>query len=146
LAGAVFMTVIGCVALAASTFVYDVAWWRVPGALAWCVFTGCTLLALLTLLNTFASTQRAADLLSSTIIFPLMMLGGSFVPFETMPAWMAAIGQWTPNGLGVARMKDLLYGDIALLPIAGAVLGMALPAALAFVLAARRLRHKFAAL
>jgi len=145
-AGAVFMTVIGFVALAAGTVVYDIAWWRVPGALAWCVFTGCALLALLTLLNMFASTQRAADMLSSTIIFPLMMLGGSFVPFETMPNWMAALGQWTPNGLGVARLKDLLYGDIALAPIAVAVLGMGLPAAAAFVLAARRLRRKFAVL
>jgi ABC-type multidrug transport system permease subunit len=100
----------------------------------------------MTLLNMFASTQRAADMLSSTIIFPLMMLGGSFVPFETMPSWMAAVGQWTPNGLGVARLKDLLYGDVAPLPMAVAALALGLPAAAAFVLAARKLRLKFAVL
>jgi ABC-type Na+ efflux pump permease subunit len=33
-AGAAFMTVIGFVALAAGTVVYDFDWWRVPGALA----------------------------------------------------------------------------------------------------------------
>ena len=145
-AGAVVMTVIGSVALAAGALWFDIAWSRVPGALAWCVFAGGALWALLTLLNMFASSQRGADLLSSTIIFPLMMLGGSFVPFETMPPWMAAVGQWTPNGLGVARLKDLLYGDAAPLPLAVAVLGIGLPAAAAFLLAARRLRRKFAVL
>jgi ABC-type multidrug transport system permease subunit len=145
-AGAAFMTVIGLVALTAGTFVFDIAWWRVPGALAWCVFSGCALLALLTPLQMLASTQRAADLVSSTIIFPLMMLGGSFVPFATMPAWMAAAGRWTPNGLGVARLQDFLYGDVALLPIAVAAVGIGVPAALAFVLSARTLRRKFAVL
>jgi len=88
----------------------------------------------------------AADMLSSTIIFPLMMLGGSFFPFEYMPAWMAAIGRWTPNGLGVARMKDLLYGDVALAPIATAALGIGVPAAAAFLFSARKLRRRFAVL
>jgi ABC-type multidrug transport system permease subunit len=114
--------------------------------LAWCVFTGTALLALLMLLQMLASTQRGADLLSSTVIFPLMMLGGSFVPFEAMPAWMAAVGHWTPNGLGVARLKDLLYGDAAPQAMATAVLAIGLPAVAAFSLAGRTLRRRFAAL
>ena len=145
-AGAALMTVIGFAVLAAGAVLFDIAWWRVPVALAWCVFIGGALLTLMTLLNMLASTQRGADLLSSMIIFPLMMLGGSFFPFETMPAWMAAVGQWTPNGLGVARLKELLYGDVAPLPIAVAALAIGLPALVALALAARRLRHKFAAL
>jgi ABC-type multidrug transport system permease subunit len=145
-AGVAMMAVIGLVALAAGAVVYDVAWWRVPGALAWCVFAGGALLALLTPLNMLASSQRAADMLASTIIFPLMMLGGSFFPFEAMPEWMAAVGHWTPNGLGVARLKDLLYGDVALAPIAVAALGIGVPAAAAFLFAARTLRRRFAVL
>ena len=145
-AGIVMMTAIGFVALAAGSLLFDVAWWRLPAALAWCVFTGGALLALMTPLNMLASSQRAADMLSSTIIFPLMMLGGSFFPFEYMPAWMAAIGRWTPNGLGVARMKDLLYGDVALAPIATAALGIGVPAAAAFLFSARKLRRRFAVL
>lgn len=142
-AGGALMAVIGFVALAAGTVLFDIPWWRVPAALAWCVFVGGALLALLTLLQMFASSQRGADMLSSTIIFPLMMLGGSFFPFEAMPGWMAAIGQWTPNGLGVARLKDLLYGNPALTPFAVAALGIGLPAAAAFLLASRRLRRRF---
>lgn len=145
-AGVAMMAVIGFVALAAATIVFDVAWSRVPGALAWCVFVGGALLALLTLLQMLASSQRGADVLASTFIFPLMMLGGSFFPFETMPAWMAAVGQWTPNGLGVARLKDLLYGDAAPWPIAVAALGVGVPAAAAFVLGGRLLRRRFAVL
>jgi ABC-type uncharacterized transport system permease subunit len=75
-----------------------------------------------------------------------MMIGGSFVPFETMPAWMAAVGEWTPNGLGVARLKELLYGDVALRPMAVAVLGIGVPAALAFLFSGSRLRRRFAVL
>ena len=145
-AGAGLMAVIGFVALAAGAVLFEIAWWRVPVALAWCVFIGGALLALLTLLNMLASTQRGADLLSSAILFPLMMLGGSFFPFETMPAWMAAVGQWTPNGLGVARLKELLYGEVAPLPMAVAALGIGVPALAALALAARKLRRKFAVL
>jgi ABC-type multidrug transport system permease subunit len=145
-AGIAMMAVIGFAALAAGAMLFDVAWWRVPVALAWCVFTGGALLALMTPINMLASTQRAADMLSSTIIFPLMMLGGSFFPFEYMPAWMAAIGQWAPNGLGVARLKDLLYGEVALAPIAIAALGIGVPAAFAFLFSARQLRRRFAVL
>ena len=145
-AGVTLMAAIGLVALGVGTVLFGIAWWRVPGALAWCVFAGGALLALLTLLQTLASSQRGADMLSTTIVFPLMMLGGSFFPFETMPAWMAAVGQWTPNGLGVARLKDLLYGDVAPLPMAIAAAGIGLPALAAFLAAARRVRRRFAAL
>ena len=146
IAGVTLMAGIGLVALVAGTAVFDIGWWRVPGALAWCVFAGGALLALLTLLQTLASTQRAADMLSTTIVFPLMMLGGSFFPFDAMPGWMAAIGRWTPNGLGVARLHDLLYGATALTPVAIAMLGIGVPAVAAFVLAGRRLRRRFATL
>lgn len=145
-AAAVLMTVIGLAALGAGAALFDIAWWRIPGALAWCVFTGTALLALLTLLQMLASSQRGADMLSSTVIFPLMMLGGSFIPFEAMPEWMAAVGQWTPNGLGVARLMDILYGDVRPQSILTALLAIGLPAAAAFVFAGRTLRRRFAAL
>jgi len=145
-AGIIVMAVIGLAALAAGAVVFGFAWWRIPGALAWSVFTGGALLALLTPLQMLASSQRAADMLSSMIIFPLMMLGGSFFPFESMPAWMAAVGRWTPNGLGVTQLKGLLYGDIAPLPIAVAALGVGIPAAAAFLFAARRSSVRFAVL
>jgi ABC-type multidrug transport system permease subunit len=143
-AGVVMMTAVGLIALIGATALFDLAWMRLPAALVWCAFAGGALLSLLTLLQTFASGQRAADMLMTMMIFPLMMLGGSFFPFESMPGWMAAIGRWTPNGLGVVMLKDLLYGAPPLSTVAVAAAGIGIPAAAAFLLAARRLRGKFA--
>jgi ABC-type multidrug transport system permease subunit len=143
-AGTALVGLVVLVALAASTALFGVAWTRVPLALAWCVFAAAALLALLTLLHMAAASERGAQLLSNIIVFPIIMMGGSFFPFEAMPAWMAAIGRWTPNGLGVVRLKEILFGT----PSAGVLLlsaaGIGVPAALAFLAAARRLRGTFA--
>jgi ABC-type Na+ efflux pump permease subunit len=145
LAGMLLMTAIALIALAGATALFDIPWARVPAALAWCAFAGGALIAMMTLLQMLASSQRSAEMLSSTIVFPLMMAGGSFFPFSTMPAWMAAIGRWTPNGLAVARLEDLLYGEAALMPVLMAAAGIGVPAALAFLIAGRRLRVTFGA-
>jgi len=92
------------------------------------------------LLHLSAGTQRSSELLSSVVTFPLMMLGGSFFPLEQMPAWMAAAGRWTPNGLGVARLKELLYGSVSATSIGIAILGIGIPAVIAFIASHRRLR------
>jgi ABC-type multidrug transport system permease subunit len=143
-AGTALVGLVVLVALVGSTVFFDVAWTRVPLALAWCLFAAAALLALLTLLHMAAASERGAHLLSNIIVFPIIMIGGSFFPFEAMPAWMAAVGRWTPNGLGVLRLKEILFGT----PSAGVLLlsaaGIGVPAALAFLGAARRLRGKFA--
>jgi ABC-type multidrug transport system permease subunit len=144
LAAVALIALISLVALAAAIPMFDVPWTRVPAALAWCTFAGCALLALLTLLQTLATSERGAELLGTLVVFPFMMLGGSFFPFETMPPWMAAVGAWTPNGLAVLRLKDLLYGDPAAAPLVSAALGLGLPAAVAFAIASRRLTGRFA--
>lgn len=134
-------TIVALVGLVAAVFWFDLAWTRIPGALLWCAFVAGALVALITLLNLFAGTQRGAEMLSGIVTFPLMMLGGSFFPFEAMPAWMAAIGVWTPNGLGVARLKELLYGDVSAAALAVGAVGIGIPAVLAFFGSWRRLRR-----
>lgn len=141
LAAVALTTVVALTGLLTSVAWFGLAWSRVPGALVWCGFVTGALIALLTLLQLFAGTQRGSELLSSIIVFPLMMLGGSFFPFEQMPAWMAAAGRWTPNGLGVAKLKDLLYGEVSAGSLAVAALGIGIPAALAFLGSCRRLRR-----
>ena len=140
IAGIGVTTVVSVVGLLAAVFWFGVAPSRLPAALLWCAFVSGALIELLTFLNLFASSQRGAELLSSVLVFPLMMLGGSFFPFEAMPAWMAAAGRWTPNGLGVATLKELLYGNVSVTALGIGVLGIGIPAALAFVGAWRRLR------
>jgi ABC-type Na+ efflux pump permease subunit len=143
-AGTALVGLVVLVALVGSTVFFDVAWTRVPLALAWCMFAAAALLALLTILHMAATSERGAHLLSNIVVFPIIMVGGSFFPFEAMPAWMAAVGRWTPNGLGVVRLKEIMFGT----PSAGVLLlsaaGIGVPAALAFLGAARRLRGTFA--
>jgi hypothetical protein len=57
---------------------------------------------------------------------------------------MAAIGRWTPNGLAVVRLRDLLYGAVSPPALTGAALAIGIPAAAAVALAGRRLRGRFA--
>ena len=106
---------------------------RTPAALVWAAYAGGALFSYLVLIQIFASTTRGGQFLSSMIVFPLMMIGGSFFPLEVMPAWMARIGRWTPNGIGVAQLKEILFGhpDPARLAIAAIAIGA--PAALALV-------------
>ena len=127
--------------LLAAVLWFDLAWTRIPAALLWCAFVSGALVSLLTLLHLWAGTQRGSEMLAGVVTFPLMMLGGSFFPFETMPAWMAAIGQWTPNGLGVTRLTELLYGDASAAALAIAVLGIGVSAGVAFLGSWLRLRR-----
>jgi ABC-type multidrug transport system permease subunit len=140
LAGLVMTAIIALIGLLAAVAWFGLAWSRVPLALVWCVFASGALIALLTLLHIAGGSQRGGEMLSSVVVFPLMMLGGSFFPFEAMPAWMAAAGRWTPNGLAVARLKELLYGDPSFSALGVAALGIGIPAAVAFALARRRVR------
>ena len=95
-------------------------------------------------LQFFASTRRGASVLGNIVLFPMMMIGGSFFPFEAMPEWMAAVGQWTPNGQALARFKDLIAGTATPGALAVAVAAIGAPAALAFLLSARFVGGRFA--
>ena len=115
-----------------------------PLALAWCTFCGIALYALFLFVQLLAPTPRAANVTGMVILFPLMMIGGSFFPFEAMPAWMARIGSFTPNGLGVLHLKDLLAGDQAPGTILAAAAGIGVPSAMAFTASLWRIRSRFA--
>ena len=48
--------------------------------------------------------RRAASLVSSMVVFPLLMAGGSFFPLAALPGWIASIGRLTPNGFIADRL------------------------------------------
>jgi ABC-type multidrug transport system permease subunit len=116
---------------------------RLPLVLAWAVFSGVVFVQFLLVLQMLSSSQRAGTVLASSIIMPLLFMGGSFFPFEVMPDWMAGVGRRTPNGWALSRVKEMLFepvdpvgvgADFAVL----LVLGLAL-----FFLGERRLRRVF---
>src|SRR5688572_17544753 len=140
LAGVAVATAVALAGLLGAVALFDLAWSRVPVALLWCAYVCGALLAMLTLLHLLARSQRGSEILAGVVTFPLMMLGGSFFPFEAMPAWMVSVGRWTPNGLGVVRLKDLLYGEVSATALGLAAVGIGIPAVIAFLVSWRRLR------
>ena len=144
LAGVVVLGGILAAALAVGTWLYDLPWASYPAALLWLVLVAGLLIALFSLVQLVATSRRGASLILNVIVFPMMMLGGSFFPPEGMPDWLAAIGRWTPNGYGLHILKMLQAGA----PDSGTVLiSFAVFAALtatALWLAAVRLRSSFA--
>jgi ABC-type multidrug transport system permease subunit len=77
---------------------------------------------LIMILQSAASTERVASLLSNFVMLPLTMLGGSFFPLEIMPKGLATIGRLTPNGWSVQQLQAILSGSLqpaALAVVAG---------------------------
>jgi len=114
-----------------------------PLAWAWTCVAGAALVCYFFLLQVVTSSERGAQLVGSMVVFPLIMIGGCFFPFEVMPAWMAAVGKWTPNGLAVVRLREILDGRAAAWPLLASAAAIGLPAAGAFWLTARRLAGRF---
>ena len=141
LAAMVIMAVAVVAALVLGVTMFGVAPARAPLALLWGVYAGAALFCYLVVIQALATTVRGAQLLSSMIVFPLIMIGGSFFPFEVMPAWMARIGRWTPNGLAVAKTKEILFEHPSGVSIALAAVAIGLPALAALWIGMRRLRR-----
>jgi len=91
-----------------------------------------------------AGTERGANIVVNLVMFPLAMAGGSFFPFEVMPAWLAAIGKWTPNGWSLRQLSAMLAGKSSPVDIGLACAGVIAVASVEFALVARRLRRGFA--
>ncbi len=108
------------------------------------LFSGAFLIVLLTLIQLYATSERAAGILSMAIIFPLMMMGGSFFPFEAMPPWMATIGKLTPNGWALAQLKNILFDQIVLRTLGITFVGLIIAGGALFLIGAQRLRGRFA--
>jgi len=144
LASVVIMSLAVLAALALGVLMFGVSVARAPMAFAWSIYAGGVLFCYLVVIQLFATSMRGGQLLSSMIVFPLIMIGGSFFPFEVMPAWMARIGRWTPNGLAVATTKEILFGHPSAAVIAIAAVAIGVPAVAALWIGARRLRGTFA--
>lgn len=113
-------------------------------AVLWIAASGGAMYLSFLLVHTFFTGQRVATMLTNLLVMLLGMLGGCFFPFEIMPDSLARIGRLTPNGWAILRFREIVAGqtDPARLAIAfSAVLGIT---AVIFVVAARRLRWKFA--
>lgn len=139
LAGAGIMIAVSIVSLAAAFLYFGMDPGRYVPAVLWGTFSGVVLLVIMMMLQLVSPTQRAGQVLTMTLVFPLMMLGGSFFPFEAMPDWMRAVGAWTPNGWALLHLKGILAGTETAPALAAAFAGLVGVTAVLFLVAARRM-------
>ncbi len=140
---ALLMGAFGAAGLSMGIAYHEVPFVRFPLALALAVAAGCVLTLLMQLVQLYASSQRAGSIMTTALLFPLLMLGGSFFPSEAMPRWIADVGALTPNGLAVERVKDVLLARADAMQVARTFAGFAAATAALFAYEARRLRHGF---
>ena len=87
---------------------HDVAWNKFVPSLLWVSFGGVGLFAWFAALQMMFPNNRAANLVTTILLFPLMMAGGSFFPLAALPEWIADIGRLSPNGFIVDRLSGEL--------------------------------------
>lgn len=112
-------------------------------AVAWCAAGSAIWCLLMLILQIMAGTERAGEILTSFVIFPSMMLGGSMFPFAMMPQAMAAIGKATPLGWMVARFDAILRGQAAAAEVGWGLAAMALAGVSLSVFGGWFLRRRF---
>ncbi len=109
------LIVIGCVSLVLlviGTIYFGLPGKNLPLAWAWMILSGAVLTATMQVVQLWVSSQRAGSVVTNSLMFPLMMIGGSFFPFESMPTWMATVGSWTPNGWMLVQLKAILLSQV----------------------------------
>lgn len=89
-------------------------------------------------------SARAASLVGSLVVFPLLMLGGSFFPLDSLPASIATVGAFTPTGWTLSRFAALLRGTAEPFDALVGVVVILVIVWLCTRLADRRLRGRFA--
>lgn len=144
LAAAVTIGLVSGVTLVLGLAYHDLPWVKLPSSLLWIATSGVAISAWFAALQMFFSNRKSANIATSVLVFPLLMLGGSFFPMAVMPGWMAALGRVSPNGFVADRLTAELAGTGVWLIDAGSWLIVIAAALAGLSLCAWRLRAGFA--
>jgi ABC-type multidrug transport system permease subunit len=143
-AAGLVIALIGGLALLLGFLYHDIPWSRLFSSLTWITVSGVALFAWFGALQMMAGTRRTANLLTSILLFPLLMLGGSFFPFAALPDWIAAVGRLTPNGFITDRLTHELTASAAWSIAGGSWLAVVLMAVSGLGICAWRMDSGFA--
>ena len=144
LAAAVVIAIIGGLTLVLGFLYHGVSWAKFPSSLVWIALSGVALFAWFAALQMLFSNQNTASVISSMLLFPLLMAGGSFFPLAVMPDWIAAIGRLSPNGFVADRLTSEITEAGAWIIDANSWLIVAAAAASGLSICVWRLRSGFA--
>lgn len=109
----------------------------------WSIAGGAVLLALFFLIQLYAGSKTTGRLLTVMVMFPALMVGGSFFPFEMMPDAMAAVGRLTPNGMALDGLREILSGEVHGSGLAVRLSVLLTVASAAVLFGARRFERRF---
>ena len=144
LAAGVFLAFIGGVTLLLGFLYHGLTWNKFLPSMIWISFSGIGLFAWFSALQMLMPTAKAANLVSMIVVFPLLMMGGSFFPMEVLPDWLAAIGRLSPNGFIVTHLSGELTSNTSWTFNAGAWSVVALMTFGALAICSWRLQTGFA--
>lgn len=114
-----------------------------PAAIGWMMAGGAAWYLIMLILQIIAGARNRGEILTSFVLFPSMMLGGSMFSFAMMPEFMARIGKATPLGWMVVRFDLILQGAATAADVAAWLGIMAASCVLLFAAAAPALRWRF---
>ena len=92
---------------------HDLAWSKFVSSLLWVSLGGVGLFAWFAALQMLFPNNRAANLMTTILLFPLLRIGGSFFPLAALPDWIANMGRLAPNGFIVDRLSGELTSATA---------------------------------
>lgn len=144
LAAAVVIAIIGGLTLVLGFLYHGVSWAKFPSSLVWVALSGVALFSWFAALQMLFSNQNTASVISSMLLFPLLMAGGSFFPLAVLPGWIAAIGRLSPNGFVVDKLTSEITEVGAWIIDVNSWLIVAAAAASGLSICAWRLRSGFA--
>ena len=104
-AALIVITAVTTVVLLAGFAYHGVAWAKYLSSLLWVALGGVGLFAWFAALQMLLPNNKAANVVTMILLFPLMMIGGSFFPLAALPDWIAGIGRFAPNGFIVDRLS-----------------------------------------
>lgn len=107
-AALVVMGIIAAITLLIGFAYHGIAWSKFLSSLVWVSCGGVGLFAWFAAIQMLFPNDRAANLFTMILLFPLMMAGGSFFPLAALPDWIAGIGRLSPNGFIVDRLSGEL--------------------------------------
>jgi len=143
-AATIVVAVIGGITLIVGFVYHGVEWVKFLPSLAWLSAAGLALFAWFAALQMLFPDEKSANIVTTVLLLPLLLVGGSFFPLAALPDWLAAIGRLSPNGFVADRLThELTAADAWTFSAAdwSIVLGAA---AAGLFLSALRLRTGFA--
>lgn len=101
--------------------------------------TAFAVLAILFCVALLPKSPQAAQVISSLVVLPLLMLGGGFFPTEVMPKALRAVAIRLPSGWAVERLKDVLLARDGTSGVLLPAIGACIAVGVVFLFAAHRL-------